>query len=80
MIDSHYVVYDSPRSVLLGVMSAMYSAGAIVALPFVPLVTDGLGRRMAIVLGSVLMIIGAVIQTASQNCKRLRFSTFVDFA
>jgi MFS family permease len=50
-------------------MSAMYSAGAIVALPLVPLVTDGLGRRWAIVLGSLLMIIGASLQTASQNCE-----------
>lgn len=46
----------------------MYSLGAIVVLPFVPYITDTLGRRNAIVFGSVLMIIGAAIQTAAQNC------------
>lgn len=62
-------VYHSPRSALLGLMSAMYSAGAIVALPFVPMVSDNWGRRRAIVLGSILMLIGAAIQTAAQNCE-----------
>lgn len=50
-------------------MSAIYSLGAIVVLPLVPWVSDHLGRRMAIVFGSVLMVIGAALQTASQNCK-----------
>jgi MFS family permease len=49
-------------------MSAAYSLGAIVALPFVPYVTDHWGRRWAIMFGSILMIIGAALQTASQNC------------
>lgn len=49
-------------------MSAVYSLGAICALPAVAWVTDSLGRRNAILLGSVIMIIGAIIQTAAQNC------------
>lgn len=58
----------------------MYSAGAIVALPLVPLVTDGLGRRWAIVLGSFLMIIGASLQTASQNCEIATFTCLMAYA
>ena len=61
-------VFDSPRSTLLGLMSAIYSLGAIVVLPVVPWVSDNWGRRWAIVLGSVLMVIGAAIQAAAQNC------------
>jgi MFS family permease len=49
-------------------MSAAYSLGAVVALPLVPYVNEVLGRRMAIIFGSILMVIGAVLQTASQNC------------
>jgi len=63
--------FDSPRTQLLGLMSASYSLGAIVSLPLVPYVTDHLGRRWAIILGSIVMIIGSVIQAASQNCTRL---------
>ncbi|KAJ7200021.1 general substrate transporter [Mycena pura] len=66
-VDSWDTFYHSPRSTLLGVMSAAYSLGAIVALPAVPYVNDVLGRRMAIIFGSVLMIIGAALQAASQN-------------
>ncbi|RDB20183.1 Lactose permease [Hypsizygus marmoreus] len=66
-VDSFDTFFNSPRSTLLGLISAMYSLGAIVVLPLVPLVTDGLGRRNAILLGSIIMIIGAALQTAAQN-------------
>ncbi|KIK66534.1 hypothetical protein GYMLUDRAFT_38267 [Collybiopsis luxurians FD-317 M1] len=66
-VSSWDIFYHSPRSALLGLMSAVYSLGAIVALPLVPWITDHLGRRLAIVFGSVFMVIGAAIQTASQN-------------
>ncbi|KAJ7018454.1 hexose transporter [Mycena alexandri] len=66
-VDSWDTFYHSPRSTLLGVMTAAYSLGAICALPIVPYVNDHLGRRMAIIFGSLLMVIGAALQTASQN-------------
>lgn len=67
------IVFNSPRSALLGLISAMYSLGAILALPFVPFVTDNLGRRMAIVFGSILMILGALLQGFSKNCEPIQF-------
>lgn len=60
-----HVVFNNPRKALLGVMSAAYSLGAMVALPFVPTITDRFGRRFAITFGSVIMVIGAALQTAS---------------
>ena len=62
------LVFDHPRSTILGLLSALYSLGSICSLPFVPLATDKLGRRGAIAFGSVIMIIGAALQTASQDC------------
>ncbi|RPD67473.1 hexose transporter [Lentinus tigrinus ALCF2SS1-7] len=59
--------FNHPRSTILGLLSALYSLGSICSLPFVPLVTDRWGRRFAIAFGSVIMIIGAVLQTASQD-------------
>ena len=50
-------------------MSALYSLGSIASLPFVPFVSDRLGRRMAILVGSIIMIIGAILQMAAQDCK-----------
>ncbi|KAF9458482.1 hexose transporter [Collybia nuda] len=76
-VDSWDAFFHSPRSTLLGLMSAMYSLGAIIVLPIVPLITDHLGRRNAIVFGSVLMIIGAAIQTAAQNYAMFVMARFV---
>ncbi|TFK32678.1 general substrate transporter [Crucibulum laeve] len=76
-VDSWDTFYHSPRSTLLGLMSAIYSLGAICALPIVPYVTDGLGRRNAILLGSVLMVIGAVLQTAAQNFAMFIIARFI---
>ena len=52
-------------------MSASYSLGSILALPLVPVVNDKWGRKKAIALGSVIMIVGAVLQGASQHCEFL---------
>jgi MFS family permease len=45
----------------------MYALGAILAVPFVPIVTDKYGRRRSVQLGSCLMILGASLQAAAQN-------------
>ena len=50
-------------------MSSLYSLGSIASLPFVPAVSDRLGRRMAILVGSIIMIIGAILQMAAQDCE-----------
>lgn len=71
-------VFNSPRSLMLGLMSSMYSLGAVVALPFVPLVTDGIGRRWTIVTSSLIMVAGAIIQTCAYNCACMNcFSAWV---
>lgn len=61
--------FNNPNSTILGLMSSLYSLGSIAALPFVPFVADRLGRRMSIIVGSIIMIIGAILQMAAQDCK-----------
>ena len=61
---------DYHHPTLLGLVSAMYSLGAIVALPFVPSVVDKFGRRHSILIGSLLMIIGGVLQGVALNRKQ----------
>lgn len=62
-------VFGYPRGSKLGILGAIYSLGAIVVLPFVPWVNDKFGRRWCILVGSFIMIFGAVLQAASQNCR-----------
>jgi len=52
---------------LKGIISAAYSLGAILSLPFIPYVNQKFGRRGSIFGGSVVMILGAIIQGCAQN-------------
>ncbi|KAK1255584.1 hypothetical protein MKX07_007843 [Trichoderma sp. CBMAI-0711] len=59
--------FDNPQGSLKGIIAAAYSLGAILSLPFIPIVNDKFGRRWSIVGGSVIMIVGALIQGFSQH-------------
>ncbi len=49
------------------VFNAIQYIGAIAALPFCAYVSDTLGRRKAIALGSVIMLVGVAVQTSSTS-------------
>jgi len=59
--------FNSPRGSILGVMSAIYSLGAVCALPFIPFVSDRYGRRFTVVFASLIMCVGAIIQGLARN-------------
>ncbi|KAF1911673.1 general substrate transporter [Ampelomyces quisqualis] len=59
--------FDHPEGGLLGFLVASYNLGGVTAIPFVPPFSDRFGRRMSIVFGSVVMIIGAVLQGLAKN-------------
>jgi MFS family permease len=46
-------------------MNAAFSIGAALAVPLVPYVNDRFGRKACIVVGSTIITIGAILQTAS---------------
>lgn len=57
--------FHNPQGSLKGIIAAAYALGAILSLPLVPIVNDKFGRRWAILLGSVVQVIGAIIQCFS---------------
>jgi len=61
------VFFNHPKTTILGLLSAMYSLGSVASLPFVPFVADRLGRKWAIVVGTLFMILGAGMQTGAKN-------------
>lgn len=67
IVPSWVKYFDNPQGSLKGIIAAAYSLGAILSLPFIPIVNDRFGRRWSIVGGSVIMIIGALIQGFSQH-------------
>jgi sugar porter (SP) family MFS transporter len=48
-------------------MSAAFSIGAVIALPVVPYTNDRVGRKHSITIGSVILAIGVILQTAAVN-------------
>ncbi|KAI0521698.1 guanine deaminase [Xylaria bambusicola] len=59
--------FDDPEGPIKGIIAASYSLGAILSLPFIGIVNDKFGRRWSIFGGSVIMVIGALIQGLSVN-------------
>ncbi|KAL1695129.1 general substrate transporter [Schizophyllum commune] len=51
----------------LGILNAIQGIGGLIALPLSPYLNDGFGRRAGIVLGATIMIVGTVLQSASNT-------------
>ncbi|RSM07680.1 hypothetical protein CDV31_008460 [Fusarium ambrosium] len=66
-VDSWKDQFDNPRGALLGFTSAAYPLGAILSTPFSAFVSDRFGRKMSILVGSSIMIIGVIIQCVSKS-------------
>lgn len=54
--------FDHPSGSVLGIVSTIQVIGGIAALPFAPMLADRLGRRVGILIGSLIIIAGAGIQ------------------
>ncbi|KAJ4360743.1 uncharacterized protein N0V89_001310 [Didymosphaeria variabile] len=66
--------FNNPEGGMLGLLVACYNLGALTSIPFVSIVSDHVGRRWSIVFGSVIMIIGSIMQGLSQNLAMFIFS------
>lgn len=55
----------------------MYSLGALMAIPFIPTVSQYLGRRHTIVAGSLIMCMGAGLQAGARNTDMFLASRWV---
>lgn len=58
----------------LGVMTSVQNIGALFALPFAPFVSDGLGRRKGLLMGSCIMLGGVALQTQSASIEQFILS------
>jgi MFS family permease len=67
-LTQHWCIdFHNPQGSLKGIIAAAYSLGAILSLPFIPMVDNRVGRRGSILVGSTIMVIGAIIQGFSTN-------------
>lgn len=59
--------FNYPNDSLLGLLNAIQNIGSLAAYPFAPYLTDGIGRRLTILLGATIMCAATALQTASQS-------------
>jgi sugar porter (SP) family MFS transporter len=59
--------FGNPKESTLGLLTALYSIGSIASLPVTPYIADHFGRKAAIVIGCLIMLVGAAIQAAAKN-------------
>lgn len=57
----------NPSGHIKGLFSGILSLGSLIALPVVPYIADGFGRRWGICVGATIMILSVVLQSASVN-------------
>lgn len=60
------------KAELLGIVAAAYSLGAILSVPFVPIVAQKFGRRWSIMLGSMIMVLGSILQGFAVNGEQVQ--------
>ncbi|KAK3389156.1 general substrate transporter [Podospora didyma] len=69
--------FDNPTAGRLGLLNAMYSLGALMAIPFVPTISQYLGRRRTILFASLIMCTGAGLQAGARNVDMFLASRWV---
>ena len=57
---------------LLGFVNTCYQLGSIFAVPVAPWFAQKYGRRWSIMLGSLIMVVGALIQGFAQHGKKFK--------
>lgn len=55
-------------------MTSVQNIGAVLAMPFAPFVSDGLGRRRGLLIGSCIMLGGVALQTQSASIEQFILS------
>ncbi|KAI1742654.1 general substrate transporter [Xylaria scruposa] len=59
--------FGDPQGGYKGILASALPLGAIIGLPLIPLVNDNLGRRWCVMTGSLIMIVGSLIQGFAIN-------------
>ncbi|KAH8588903.1 MFS transporter [Bisporella sp. PMI_857] len=66
-VDKWQSHFGYPEKATLGLISASMAIGSVAAVPSIPYLNDRWGRRFSVILGSIIVAIGVVIQSAAIN-------------
>ncbi|KAK9469578.1 MFS sugar:H+ symporter [Lipomyces arxii] len=66
-VDTWLEYFNQPNGAILGLLSASLSIGSLLIIPITPYVCETFGRRKSVIFGSIVIVIGIILQTASVN-------------
>lgn len=66
-LDQWQRYFNFPSDSQLGLLNAIQNIGALAAYPFAPYLSDGIGRKKAIIVGAFIMCAATAVQTAAQS-------------
>jgi MFS family permease len=66
-----------PTPSMRGLLNAIMSVGSICAIPISPWLADWRGRRVAIIIGVLVMFVGVALQSASVALGMFIFARFL---
>ncbi|KAF7554681.1 hypothetical protein G7Z17_g2737 [Cylindrodendrum hubeiense] len=69
--------YGNPEGAILGVISASLAIGTAAGVPIMPYLNDHFGRKFCVVVGSIIVAIGVIIQTCAINVGMLIASRII---
>ncbi|SCO92633.1 related to hexose transporter protein [Fusarium oxysporum] len=69
--------YNNPTGATLGIISASLAIGTAAGVPIMPYINDHFGRKACVLIGSVVVAIGVVIQTCAINVGMLIASRLI---
>ncbi|KAI6340862.1 hypothetical protein MCOR30_002405 [Pyricularia oryzae] len=69
--------FGYPEGVTLGLLGSAMSLGSLITMGTVPWVCDTLGRKKGVIIGSVMTIIGVVLQSSAPNYNAFLASRFI---
>ncbi|GLB40429.1 putative sugar (and other) transporter [Lyophyllum shimeji] len=59
--------YHHPTGKTLGLINSAQNMGGLISLPISPFISDGLGRRATMFVGSLIMLAGIAVQTSAKT-------------
>jgi len=69
--------FHNPGASTRGLLNAIMSVGSLVALSITPYIADGLGRRVGVMTGCIIMIVGVILQSVGANIGMFIASRFI---
>lgn len=69
--------FGDPQGTRLGMLSSIMTLGSLAGLPLIPPICDKWGRKIGVIIGSLIVLLGVGLQAGAVNYEMFLMSRFV---